>query len=172
MKYMLLTLTVFGFLQTSHAAPVNSEKIKNVANQLDGLFPSSNESEVTPASPLNMMKEYAISEYEESGDDFNYDPEQALDPDSTAWGIIKMSQAISWVQSSQYLNQTSEGEEIKNSPTAKKAGNLIRSLVGTGVVFGAAPHGAVQCGVTFPALLLIDTKSGVIYSFNTEDSGC
>jgi hypothetical protein len=159
MKKLFVLLGLLCLSLTSFAA-VDSKKIMQVADELSKLLPS-HEYNLQAASPLEMLTQMAAElEY----DDFNYNPQDAINPDSTAWGIIKMSQAIKWVANAELLeNNSSEGQ---------KAANLIKSLYGTGVVFGASPTGAVQCGVTFAALLLIDTAKGVIHSFDTEDSGC
>jgi hypothetical protein len=166
-QFVALSLVLFSSLSFG---AVDSKKIKAVASKLGALMASSKDYKVKPASPLEMMKEVAKQlQY----DDFSYDADTATEADSSSWGIIKMASAISWVANAEYLNIDSEtGNEIPNSPKAKKAADLVKSLYGTGVIFGAGPFGAVQCGVTFPALMLIDTKAGVIYTFDTEGSGC
>jgi len=165
-----LLVLALAFVSTLAFADVDSKKIKSVADQLTEYTASAKEFKVKPASPLFMMKELALKQLDFS--DFEYDVESSMQTDAGTWGLIKMADAISWVAGSDYLNYDELGEEIKNSPKAKAAAKLMRSLYGSGVVFGAAPIGAVQCGVTFPALLLIDSKSGMIYSFETEGSGC
>lgn len=148
---------------------VDSKKIKSVSMQLAKLVPSSSQFKVKPASPLEMIKEVAEQlQYE----DFTYDAESAIEGDSGAWGIIKMSQAIGWVSGAEAFIYDQDGNEIQNSVIAKKASDLVKSLVGTGVVFGAGPFGAVQCGFTYPALIIMDTEAGVVYTFETEGSGC
>jgi hypothetical protein len=57
---------------------------------------------------------------------------------------------------------------LKNIKAAKKAFSL---LMDTGVKFGVAPMGAVQCGGTFASLAIIDPE-GTIYLFSKEASGC
>lgn len=165
-SFLILSLLMFSTLSF---AAVDSKKIKSVSNQLAKLLPAK-DYKVKAASPLLMLKDFALNTIEYG--DFNYNPETALEGDSTAWSLIKMSQAVGWVAGAEILNLDENGDEIKDSPKAKKAAALVKSLVGTGVVFGAAPIGAVQCGFTFPALLFIDTEAGVIYSFETEGSGC
>jgi hypothetical protein len=167
-RFFVLGLTLSSTLAFAN---VDSKKIKSVAKSLGALMADSKVYKVKPASPLEMMKELAAGPLE-MGDDFTFDQETATSGDSGAWGFVKMAEAISWVANAEYLNVDENGEEITNSPKAKKAANLVRSLIGTGVVFGAGPFGAVQCGGTYPALLMIDTKAGVIYTFETEGSGC
>lgn len=166
-RILILSLVMFSTLSM---AAVDSKKIKSVSAQLAKLLPNSGSYKLKKASPLEMMKELAYGPLEMS--DFEYDAEASLGGDSSAWGIIKMAQAVKWVEGSEYLNQDENGEEFKNSPKSQKAAALVKSLVGTGVVFGAGPFGAVQCGFTYPALLFIDTEAGVIYTFETEGSGC
>lgn len=166
-SFLILSLVMFS--SVSFAA-VDSKKIAKVSVELAKLLPNSQKFKLKPASPLEMMKELAYGPLEMS--DFQYDAETATEGDSSAWGIIKMVTAVRWVEGSEYLNRDANGDEIKNSVKALKAAALVRSLVGTGVVFGAGPFGAVQCGFTYPALLIIDTEAGVIYTFETEGSGC
>lgn len=166
-RFLVIALVLFSAF--AHAA-VDSKKIKTVSKELAKMLPASNIYKVKKASPLEMMKE--LAEKHLQYDDFYYDADTATEGDSTAWGIIKMSQAVSWVGSAEYLTRDENGEEIENSPKAKKAANLVKSLVGTGVIFAAGPFGAVQCGFTYPALMFIDTEAGVIYTFETEGSGC
>lgn len=159
---LILSLALFSSLSF---AAVDSKKIKTVANGLGKDLPS-NVFKVKPNSPVNMMKELAKKHLDM--DDFNYDPTTATDGDSAAWGLVKMSQVIGWVQSAELLANGTD----RMSHKQKKAGDMVRSLVGSGVVFGAGPFGAVQCGGQYPALMLIDTEAGLIYTFETEGSGC
>ena len=165
----LLSITL-AFVSSLALANVDSEKIKYVAQELANYTSSSNEYKVKPASAMEMMKELSFGELQM--DDFYYDEESSIDVDSSAWGIISFKIAISWIQYSQFLSQDENGNEVKNSPESIKAAALIESLDGTGAIFGAGPFGAVQCGITFPAFLIMDTKKGIIYSFETEGSGC
>ncbi|MFZ4712700.1 MAG: hypothetical protein ACOYL6_03220 [Bacteriovoracaceae bacterium] len=170
----ILSFVVLAFVLNSTAsfAAIDSKKIKTVATKLGELLADFKTYNLKPASPIEMMKELAVKELQEDEADFHYDVEDSLQGDGGAWGIHPMATAIHWVSNAEYLTIDEAGEEIMNSPKAKKAADLVKSLYGTGVVFGAGPFGAVQCGGTYPALLMIDTAKGVIYKFDTEGSGC
>jgi hypothetical protein len=169
--YMIrfLTLAMILLSTLSYGATVDSKRIKSVSAQLAKMLPSSNY-RVKAASPLEMMKAFAKDEL--NYDDFFYDVATATEGDSSAWGIIKMGSVLGWLYSAEIFTVNEEGNEIQHSPKAKKAVDLVKSLNGSGVVFGAGPFGAVQCGFTYPALMIIDTAAGVIYTFETERSGC
>jgi hypothetical protein len=129
-RFVVLGLTLSSTLAF---ADVDSKRIKSVAKSLAALMASSNVYKLKPASPLEMMKELAAGPLEM--DDFTFDQETATSGDSGAWGFVKMAEAISWVANAEYLTVDENGEEIRNSPKAKKAAQLVRSLVGSGVVF-------------------------------------
>jgi hypothetical protein len=150
---------------------VDSKKIESVAKQLGAMMDGSWTYQAQPASPLEMIKEFAAKKFDESGEDFNFDSKEAGGADSGAWGFVTLPEAVAWVASSELLNIDGNGDDVPKA-VKEKAEALVKSLEGSGVIFGAGPIGAVQCGVTLPALLLIDTQSGMIYSINTEGSGC
>ncbi|MES2854727.1 MAG: hypothetical protein V4692_02635 [Bdellovibrionota bacterium] len=163
MKAFISILLSMAFVSTSFADDAaNSAKIKAAAEKISAIadtYGASSVIQVKPASPLKMLKEMS----EEATGDFNWDPESAMEPDSSAWGFTTMAVASGWIES---VEDAYTKEQVADY---KKA---VRSLIGTGVVFGVSPTGAAQCGIRFPALLLIDTKAGKIYEIALEGSGC
>ncbi|MFN7728722.1 MAG: hypothetical protein ACK5P7_06175 [Bdellovibrio sp.] len=52
----------------------------------------------------------------------------------------------------------------------KRAFQVLRSI--KSVRYGVSPKGAVQCGVIFPSLMIIDTQNRVMHEIVMEGSGC
>ena len=102
----------------------------------------------------------------------------AWEADSTNFGEESMKGAYDYVTEldesyEESLNEPgNEKEKAKVLAAIKKAKDSFRLLLNTGVMFGVAPMGAVQCGVTFAALAIIDPHTGKIYLFAKEGSGC
>lgn len=91
--------------------------------------------------------------------------------DESAFGQTTMKAAYSYImsQTDEYASDEEVAEYKKNLPAAR---NGFKLFLGTGVLFGVVPMGAVQCGVQFPALAIIDPHTGNIYIFSREGSGC
>lgn len=98
--------------------------------------------------------------------------------DTMSWGEATMKEAYSYMtelddQRKEILDEKgNEKEKAKIERQVKKAKEAFELFMHTGVQFGLAPMGAVQCGVTFAALAIIDPHSGKVYLFSKEDSGC
>jgi hypothetical protein len=79
------------------------------------------------------------------------------------------------------MNVLEEGLEYADSDAAKvkyvdnklkvdRAFNFLSSV--KALKFGASPiDGAIQCGVQFQSLIVLDTKSGKAWTITMEDSG-
>lgn len=125
---------------------------------------------VKPARTVKeMLFALAIKEgYSSSAEDFNWvgTSTDAWEADSTNFGETDMKQAYA------YIFERTDDEQAPKAADLKKAKEAFKLLLGTGVKFGVAPMGAVQCGVTLAALAIIDPITGKIYLFAKEGSGC
>lgn len=133
--------------------------------------------------PGNNVKEMlltlAIKEYEISEEEFEMNWKEnsadAWETDSANWAESTMKEAYSYIFDPPEMN---DGEEVSAEETAKykaavkKGKEAFELLLNTGVMFGVAPLGAVQCGVRFAGLAIIDPHTGKIYVFAKEGSGC
>ncbi len=138
---------------------------------------------VQPNSDLkSMIAEAALVHYSaESMEDFE---QSWVGEDSSAWGADEMSWGTDTVDGAEgyvdmVLADTREslsGEEgaeetfKSSSAKAKKVFQILRKF--KNVKYGVGPVGAIQCGVTFAALLIIDTETGDVYEITMEGSGC
>lgn len=98
----------------------------------------------------------------------------AWDADSGNWGEATMKDAYDYIT---YLDtdsarDLSEAEAAKIEGQIQKAKKSFKLLLNTGVRFGVVPMGAVQCGVTFAGLAIIDPHTGKVFVFAKEGSGC
>ena len=103
---------------------------------------------------------------------------EAWDADSTNWGETNMKRAYSYImmldpELERNLQQPGMEKELKKMKAQlKKAHKAFQLFLGTGVQFGVVPLGAVQCGVQFAALAILDPHTGKIWVFSKEGSGC
>lgn len=179
----ILTLVLTG---TLHASENKAEASKRIAKAVKVFAPLAQSGMTTykgkpttniKAALLSMaLKEKYISE--ESEFSWVGKSDEVWGADSMGWGEATMKDAYSYVTevNSDYLESLkAEGKEkemaqyLQNIKAAKDAFKL---LLNSGVMFGVAPIGAVQCGVTFAALVIIDPHSGTSYVFAKEGSGC
>ncbi len=93
--------------------------------------------------------------------------------DTMSWGETTMKEAYAYVtELDSNFEPENEKEKLKVEANIKKAKAAFKKLLNTGVLFGLAPLGAVQCGVTLAALAIIDPHTGKVYLFAKEGSGC
>ena len=134
---------------------------------------------VKPGSSVKeMLLELAIKEdYSTDENDFSWvgKSNSAWEGDSTNWGETTMKEAYSYIFSPIEENEGGEEnveETAEYKETVKKGKEAFELLLGTGVMFGVAPLGAVQCGFRYAGLAIIDPHTGKIYIFAKEGSGC
>ncbi len=94
--------------------------------------------------------------------------------DSTNFGSTTMKDAYSYITQvdKEYLEGLTETKKQKYLKDVQAAKDAFKLLLNTGVKFGVAPMGAIQCGVTFAALAIIDPETNTIYLIAREGSGC
>lgn len=181
MKTILTTLASILLFSTSLYAGEGS-RIASAAITLSEIAQGSHHYKVRPGDAKEMLLEFAlkegmvetVEEFESSWKGLN---SEAWYADSLNWGLDNATGAYSYVAG--VLKQDLEGGEgtqadkikfAKSISAAKQAFQILRSV--KSVRFGVAPTGAVQCGVTFASLFILDTETGDIYQIIMEGSGC
>lgn len=167
MKQMMMTaffMTCFTLL--AHAATVNSAAIKKQTSILGKLaLGGVSITKVKPGSAKEMIRAFAEKQGF-SGEDFEFQDNVSViqSSDESTFGTATMGAALGLVEeTTDYMNEHDETYKPAKITAMKKA---IRDLVGTGVVFGFNPHGNSVCGMNFSSLLVLDTKSGIIYEID------
>lgn len=175
----LAALTLAASPTLAAPKPTNSQKIAKAVKAFEPLAGSG--VEIYTVKPNQSVKDSLLElslqkGYSSDAEDFSWvgKEDSAWEADSTNFGETTMKQAYSYITELDPIfdeNDDAQGkaEAVKNIARAKKAFPL---LMKTGVTFGVAPFGAVQCGVTFAALAIIDPAKGKIYLFAKEGSGC
>ena len=120
---------------------------------------------------LSVKKEYDVSK-EEFNSQWVGSSRDAWEADSTNYGSTTMREAYSYIRAFDEDQFENEEEKAAHIQAVKKALSGFKYLLNTGVQFGVAPMGAVQCGVRLAALTIYDPHSGYIYILSTEGSGC
>lgn len=182
--FLFLTATVM----TVSAMAKTSQENKPLEKAIQLLTEISEEQssfQVTPDTDVRqMIKELALSTgYVELPEDFDaYYSEnnsEAWYADSMAWSSASVDEAESYISEKipelvefrkEQLGHDITGLEQSMRTKTKQAFAILRSL--KSVKYGAVPMGGVQCGVRFPALLVIDTETGKIKSISMDGSGC
>lgn len=130
----------------------------------------------------SLMKEIALKEQmTETEEDFesNWVNEvgTAWGADEMLFGLESLPGAISYIKTNleDRLEQSekTDADKIKfadDYTKANQAFEILRSI--KSIKFGIIPTGAVQCGVTFPSLLILDTENGQAHQITMEGSGC
>ncbi|XGC79721.1 hypothetical protein ACES2L_10310 [Bdellovibrio bacteriovorus] len=182
MKKLIFVIS-FALALSANAANKEIEKrISFATDLLASLAEGSETYSVTPnKDPKVMIKELALKEeLVESDSDFEAHwtiGSEAWATDSLLWGLDNMMGGIEYVKV--VLFQTLEESERTDADKIKyadamlkveRAEQILRSI--KSVKYGVAPMGAVQCGVTFQSLLIIDTENGKIHNIVMEGSGC
>lgn len=182
MKTLLLTLTFLASTSAFAKAPSIQERIAYAANILASISEGSNEYTVKPnQDSKKMILELALHEgMVESEQEFNdswSEDGSAWEADGATWGPEDANGARSYIEGALDQNlensENSDADKIKfadGMTKTKQAFNILRSI--KSVKFGVAPMGAVQCGVTFSSLLILDTENGKIHQIIMEGSGC
>ncbi len=167
------------FSTTSFANQNSSEKIAQAVKMMKGMALSGIAlHKVIPATSIKgWMYNLAVKEKQiDNASDFNWlgGSEDAWGADTSSWGSTNMKAAYAYVTEFEegYLDGLDQKEKTQALMNQKKAKDSFKLLLNTGVLFGLAPMGAVQCGVTFAALAIVDPHSGRIYLISKEGSGC
>jgi REP element-mobilizing transposase RayT len=194
MKKMLFVLLVNCFVVHASALSDQTQSLLDVLDQVskvaqgavgslvdtkdkDLMIEIKSQSEMAYEIGVKMRVEsdYTFTEFKEnSWEDI---ADEAWGADSSIWGGTDFESALSYVESNQeieyYLENTDDEkqkEEFKQN--LKLAVESFKTLKDKSLDFIVAPMGAVQCGVTFPVVLIIDKKDGAVYQVSMEGSGC
>lgn len=188
MRLFTSAFLCFGMIASSAMAdhvPAReaSKKIGKAVDAISALAQSGvEEFKVKPKSTVKaMLFELALKTgYVSDESEFSWvgSSADAWEADSTNWGETTMKDAYSYIMDLEEYDRDEldqPGNEKKKEKFESKVRNVKKAFelfMHTGVQFGIAPMGAVQCGVTFAALAIIDPHTGKIYVFKREGSGC
>lgn len=177
---VIIGLSLMSF--TAFAGEKESKRIKFAVSLLTSISESSDTYKVKPGTVKEMMyalalKEGRVESEKEFNDNWVGDSGDAWGADNMNWGSENAAGAKSYITSAleQALedSEQTDADKIKfaeGMQKAKQAFGILRSI--KSVVYGVAPMGAVQCGVTFSSLMIIDSETGEMYQIIMEGSGC
>lgn len=179
MKTMLLAL-MFAMAGASASAATLPPDLAttHIERAIQALQPlaRSGISEFQIARPERSVKKslLALALQEQLADseaDFNWDEsgKSAWYPDGNLWAQTDMANAYAYVLMLEEDEDMTKQEAAREKAAARQAFDLLQN---TGVQFGVAPLGAVQCGVRFAGLAIVNPHNGKIYIFAREGSGC
>lgn len=127
-----------------------------------------------------MLLEYAINEQKIDGEDDFYegwvgDSDEAWETDASYWGYTSMKGAASYIFNNSQVDERIEGMDEPEKANFVKAlafaKTAFKQLSNTKAMYGVAPRGAVQCGITIPHLVIIDPETGTVNEVIMEGSG-
>lgn len=162
------------------------DKADGIADAVRDISPLSEGVEEFTIKPTRSVKEAMrqvfVNEKYDDGENFDDhwvgESASKWEGDTSNWGSATMKEAYDYVinfdfEEERFGNAEDSKEELRKiQPLIQKAKLGFKKMLGTGVMFGVAPMGAVQCGFTFPALAIVDPHSGKVYMLRMEGSGC
>lgn len=119
------------------------------------------------------IQEGYVEDAAEFADQWTDNENDAWEADSLNWGATDLEGGKSYVESvlADQQDYAPNKEEYKSSlKIAQKAFEQLKRL--PHLQYGVVPMGAVQCGVTFPSLMVIDAKTGEALNLVMEGAGC
>lgn len=160
-----------------------SKTIADAVKAFSALAEGVQEFKIKPTKNIKeAMKQLALQERDESAEEFDEswtgEDSDAWGADSSAWGSASMKGAYNYIVKFNFMEERFQGfddpenELRKLQPKLAAARAAFKNLLGTGVMFGIAPMGAIQCGVTFAALAVVDPYTGKVTLISMEGSGC
>jgi hypothetical protein len=184
MKKMVLLMTAFMmFHSAAHAAaPTYPERIQAAIDALNSFAEGAEVFQVTPADDEKAMLSQVAAKMELDAQDFedNWvgdDTNKAWEVDSGNWGVETRQGAQDYIMGS--LDQVLENPDLTDEQKIRYVDSKLKVEKAFTVLsyiksikYGVSAYGAVQCGVTFPSLMILDTKTGKAYQIIMEGSGC
>lgn len=182
MKNLMFAFVCFGlcsFAQADHVTPkVASARIKKVVENFTP-FAWSGVQHFKVKAGLSIRETLEAIAKKEGHEEFSWatEDQDAWEADSTLWGWTNMRDARSYLTTIDdnffvVAEENKKGSRAKLEALFEKAKASFSQLEHTGVTFGIAPLGAVQCGIRFSALVVIDSKTGNAWVIAMEGSGC
>lgn len=158
-----------------------SKRIEAAVKVIKRLSQSDKVYKVTPDQSIkDSLFEIAEQEQLDSEDfanSYTTDSTEVWEVDSLKWGSETMKGAYSYIFNFDF-NEVSHQDDDDQEDHAKikelidDAKLAFKDLVNSGVQFGVGPTGAVQCGVRFQALYIINKYNGKVHEIVLEGSGC
>ena len=177
MKSLIFGLVCIGlFANADHVTPKQaSARIKSVVEAFEPFAWSGvNHYKVKAGLSVRETLE-AIAKKEGREFEWATEDHSAWEADSTLWGWANMREArnyLTTVEDAFWEAADEKGNRKKLEAQFEKAKGSFSKLEHTGVTFGIAPMGAVQCGVQFAAVVVIDPHTGNAWVIAMEGSGC
>lgn len=184
MQKFKLSLVSFLLMASQAKAGSYSERIAYATKLLSEVTENSASYQVKPnSSAKEMLFELGLqlesfSTKEDFEELFKTDSNEAWEFDSSSWGEESIDGAKSYVDFN-LKQRFVEGEQTDANKTkyadhvliSDRAFEILKNV--RTVKFGISPTGAVQCGIQFAALLILDLETGKIYEIIMEPfSGC
>lgn len=178
---ILIASLVFSFTANAKSKSLE-ERINYAVTLLAEVAEGSQTHTVAPnKDPKVMIRELAMqTDYFESVEEFEQrwaEDGSAWETDGMTWGPETLAGGFGHIrgQLEFRLEESEQTQEDKikfadDTLKVNRAEFILRSI--RSVKYGVAPIGAVQCGVTFSSLLIIDTENGKIHQIDMEGSGC
>lgn len=184
MKNLFFAAALLVSLSSFAAGRSVAERIDYATDILKSIADSSQKFTTQSKGDVDkMMLELSLAQgWYESAEDFN----EHYKKDGSAWevdggliGTETTAGAIDYIKGAAERRLSEESEQTQADKVkfadailaVKKAFDVLTSI--KSVKYGVIPSGPVQCGVTFPSLLIIDTENGRATSISMDgDSGC
>lgn len=184
MKKVFLSVVLLFSVQSFARPAASANSVQEAIRLLAGASVSSETFRVSSGKDAKqMMLELALQEeIVEDEQDFESSWQEnvndAWEPDSTNWALETLEGARDYVEfalRSEY-ERSADPSEIETRAfkasleKSKQAFEILKAA--RGISFGVGPMGAVQCGVRFGSLLILDKESGEVHNIIGESSGC
>lgn len=178
----LAAIFAFTTQTQAQARSATTLRIEKAADAIERISKNFNVIQVEPNQDVKEMilemviQQGDIETAEEFDDCWVVNDVDVWGADQMTWAEASAGEAFAYIFDNEEVNR-----ELEDMPTLQKREFLrkmsvakiaFKDLKNTKVKFGVGPVGAVQCGVTFAALFMIDTETGKIYVISMEGSGC
>jgi len=182
MKNWIVLLAFFVAVDASAKNIKVEQKVAQVATALEQVATGVEVLEFTPGlSVHDALLEIALkSGYSEDVEEFESNwmgNGDAWGADEMDWGSEALEGAQDYISGNikYYHEEGYDEDETEEQYQAKlaiasKAFAVLKGL--PTVKYGVAPMGAIQCGVTLAALIILDIENGKAYKITMESGGC
>jgi hypothetical protein len=182
MKNLILSLLLVSYSASVAQADVPKQSAVEFAVTLLGdVADTTSDLQLQPADTKTMMKEMAVKDGSTDAEEFD---EYWVGKSSDAWGADSMSWGEETAEGAQDYIEGALAQKLEDSEQTdadkiayanamtktKRAFEILNAR--SYIQYGVAPRGAVQCGVTFAELVILDAKTGKAYEIVMEGSGC
>ncbi len=183
MKRLISAILLISFLTTQAEAQVaeRESRISRAATLLSDVAESVSPVKLSPNEVKEAMKELAGERHALSAEEFEENwvgnDSDVWGADTASWGFDTAAGAQGYIEAAIKENfiqsEQTDQDKIKYADAMMKVDRAFSLLPPSKhIQYGVAPLGAVQCGVTFAELVILDTRTGEAYEVVMEGSGC